>query len=53
MSNLAQELDDKVMELVREGLRPNVIREIDLTCITIDVIRHINENGYKIIPMSE
>jgi hypothetical protein len=48
MSILAQELNDKVMDLVRDGLRGFCDNEILLSCMTIAVIRNINEAGYKI-----
>jgi hypothetical protein len=49
MSQVAQELDEVVMDLVRDALRPYVGGdEITLGCMAIDVIRNINEAKYVI-----
>lgn len=49
MSAIAQELDEKVMDLVRGAVRPMCEDEIMAASVAVDIIREINERGYIIV----
>ena len=48
MSERADEMNDEVFHLVVSAIRKSEINPVDAASIALDVIRALNESGYKI-----